>query len=240
MTVDFLSKTGPCLYLLPVPIAPEAWHTLSAEAIAVAQSCRHFYVENLRTARRFLKGVFPEKIIDECVFEEMPKDGNIHLQPLRDWAQSGEKIAVVSEAGCPGVADPGAVVVAEAHRIGLEVHPLTGPSSLLLSLMASGLNGQSFAFNGYLPLKNPERSQKMKACEQRSQKERQTQLFIETPYRNNALLADLLQHLQPQTRLCIAYNISAPDAFIQTQTVKSWKQKVPNLPKAPAVFLLLA
>lgn len=238
--VDFLSKTRPCLLLLPVPIAPEAWHTLSAEAIEAAKSCRYFYVENLRSARRFLKGVFPEKNIDDCVFEEMPKDGSMTLQPLRNWAKADETIAVVSEAGCPGVADPGAVVVAEAHRLGIAVVPLTGPSSLLLALMASGLNGQSFAFNGYLPVKNPERSQKLKAYEQRSQKEGQTQLFIETPYRNNALLTDILQHCNPQTRLCIAYNIGAPDAFIQTQTVKAWKQSIPNLPKAPAVFLILA
>ena len=234
-----LSKTGPRLLLLPVPIVPEAWHTLSAEAIKAAKSCRHFYVENLRSARRFLKGVFPEKNIDECFFEEMPKDGSLNLQPLRQWAKAGETMAVVSEAGCPGIADPGALVVAEAHRLKIPVVPLTGPSSLLLSLMASGLNGQSFAFNGYLPVKNPERSQRIKAFEQRAHKENQTQLFIETPYRNNALLADLLQNCQPQTRLCIALNIGGPDAFIQTKTIKEWQSSPPTLPKAPAVFLFL-
>lgn len=222
-----------------MPIVPEAWHTLSAGAIEAAKICRHFYVENLRSARRFLKGVFPEKNIDECFFEEMPKDGIINLQPLRQWTKAGETVAVVSEAGCPGIADPGALVAAEAHKLKIPIVPLTGPSSLLLALMASGLNGQSFAFNGYLPVKNPERSQKIRFYEQRAQKENQTQLFIETPYRNNALLADLLQNCQPQTRLCIALNIGGPGAFIRSKTIQEWKQSPPALPKAPAVFLLL-
>lgn len=232
------TKTTPCLLLLPVPIAPEAWHTLSAEAIEVARVVRHFYVENLRSARRFLKGLHPEKSIDDCLFEEMPKDGALNLQPLREWVKAGVQIAVLSEAGCPGIADPGAQVAAEAHRISLDVIPLTGPSSLLLSLMGSGMNGQSFAFNGYLPVRNPERSQKIKFYEQRAQKELQTQIFIETPYRNNALLADLLQQLSPQTRLCIGMNLSGEEAFLKTQTVKEWKQNLPTLPKAPAVFLV--
>ncbi len=224
---------------MPVPIVPEAWHTLPAETIEAAQSCRHFYVENLRSARRFLKGIFPQKDIDGCFFEEMPKDGSLDLQPFRNWTRAGETVAVVSEAGCPGIADPGAVLVAEAHQLGVAVLPLTGPSSLLLALMASGLNGQSFAFNGYLPVKNPERSQKIRFYEQRAQKENQTQLFIETPYRNAALVADLLQNCGPQTRLCIALNIGGPDAFIQTKTIREWKQAPPTLAKAPAVFLLL-
>lgn len=221
-----------------MPIVPEAWHTLSPEAIAVAQTCRHFYVENLRSARRFLKGVFPEKVIDDCFFEEMLKDEPIRMQLLRDWLRAGHKVAVVSEAGCPGVADPGALVVAEAHRLDAMVIPLVGPSSLLLALMASGMNGQAFAFNGYLPVKAPERGQKIRFYEQRAIKDGQTQLFIETPYRNNALLTDLLQQCQPSTRICIAQNIGLPEALIQTKSAADWKKNIPDLPKAPAVFLL--
>ncbi len=224
--------------MLPVPIAPEAWHTLSAEAMEAARTVRHFYVENLRSARRFLKGLHPEKVIDDCHFEEMPKDDALNLQPLREWAKAGAQIAVLSEAGCPGIADPGAQVAAEAHRLSLPVVSLTGPSAILLSLMGSGMNGQSFAFNGYLPLKNPERSQKIKAYEQRAQRENQTQIFIETPYRNNALLADFLQQLSPQTRLCIGLSLTSEDSFLQTKTVKEWKEKTPSLAKAPAVFLI--
>ncbi len=239
MTETNLSKTGPRLLLLPVPIVPEAWHTLPAETLEAARSCRHFYVENLRSARRFLKGVWAEKDIDRCFFEEIPKDEPPDLASLRAWTQAGETVAVMSEAGCPGIADPGALVVAAAHQLGIPVTPLTGPSALILALMASGLNGQSFAFNGYLPVKNPQRSQQIRFFEQRAHKENQTQLFIETPYRNNALLADLLQNCQPHTRLCIALNIGGPEAFVQTQTIKSWKQSPPVLSKAPAVFLML-
>jgi 16S rRNA (cytidine1402-2'-O)-methyltransferase len=238
MSATVPTKTTPILYLLPVPIVPEAWHTLSPEAINVASTCRHFYVENLRSARRFLKGVFPEKVIDDCFFEEMLKDEPIRMQPLRTWMGEGHPVAIVSEAGCPGVADPGAQVVAAAHQLGAAVRPLVGPSSLLLALMASGMNGQSFAFNGYLPVKAPERGQKIRFYEQRAIKEGQTQLFIETPYRNNALLTDLLQHCQPSTRICIAQNIGLPEAFIQTRPATAWKKQLPDLPKAPAVFLI--
>ncbi len=160
------------------------------------------------------------------------------MQPLRTWIREGHPVAIVSEAGCPGVADPGAQVVAEAHQLGAPVKPLVGPSSLLLALMASGMNGQSFAFNGYLPVKAPERGQKIRFYEQRALKEGQTQLFIETPYRNNALLADLIQHCQPSTRICIAQNIGLSEAMIQTRAAAAWKKQLPELPKAPAVFLI--
>jgi 16S rRNA (cytidine1402-2'-O)-methyltransferase len=145
----------------------------------------------------------------------------------------------MSEAGCPGIADPGAELVAIAQNMGATVIPLVGPNSLILALMASGLNGQSFAFHGYLPVKDPQRSKRIKELEALSVKEKQTQLFIETPYRNDTLLADLLKNCHPNTRLCIAQNITAPDAFIKTKTGADWKKQVPALGKVPAVFLML-
>lgn len=146
----------------------------------------------------------------------------------------------MSEAGCPGIADPGAAVVAMAQAMDAKVIPLVGPNSIVLALMASGLNGQSFAFNGYLPVKEPLRGQKIKSLEQHSKKENQTQLFIETPYRNNQLLQDCIKHCSANTKLCIAQNITAPDEWIKTQTIAAWKALTPMLDKAPAVFALLA
>jgi 16S rRNA (cytidine1402-2'-O)-methyltransferase len=162
------------------------------------------------------------------------------MATLKKWLNEGLNVGVMSEAGCPGIADPGAEVAAAAHSIGATVVPLTGPSSLVLALMASGLNGQSFCFNGYLPIKDPARTQKLKALEALSRKENQTQLFIETPYRNNQLLDEVLKQCGDSTRLCIAQNITAADAYIKTQSIGDWKKKKPTLEKSPAVFLILA
>ena len=152
--------------------------------------------------------------------------------------KSGESVGVISAAGCPAVADPGADVVAIAQREGYKVVPLVGPSSILMALMGSGFNGQSFAFHGYLPIDAGERAKKLKQLEARAYSEDQTQLFIETPYRNQKLADDILQQCKPQTRLCIAMNISLPDAFIVTRSIKAWKGKLPDMHKKPTVFLI--
>ena len=200
---------------------------------------RHFIVEDIRSARRFLKKVDREIDIDALTFYPLnkhtsPDDISGYLQPLVGGASMG----VISEAGCPAVADPGADVVAIAQRKKLKVVPLVGPSSIILSVMASGFNGQSFAFHGYLPIEPGERAKKLKALEQRVYAENQTQLFIETPYRNHKMVEDILLNCRPQTKLCIAANITCEGEYIQTRTVKDWKGHVPDLSKIPCIFLL--
>ena len=203
------------------------------------QGIRHFIVEDIRSARRFLKKVDSSIDIDALTFYPLNKHTPMeavasYLQPL----QKGEPMGVISEAGCPAVADPGADVVAIAQQKGLKVVPLVGPSSILLSVMGSGFNGQSFAFNGYLPIEPPERAKKLKLLEQRVYTEHQTQLFIETPYRNNKMLEDILHNCRPQTKLCIAANVTCEDEYICTRTIKEWKGKLPDLNKIPCIFLL--
>ncbi len=226
--------------MIPVPIADGALQTLSPEVGECTLRIQHYFAENVRTARRFLKSLHPSLVIEPIQFSEIDKHTGADTVLLKQWLKDGKEVGVLSEAGCPGIADPGALLAKIAHETGAAVIPLTGPSSLLLALMASGLNGQSFAFNGYLPLKEPARSQRIKALEALSRKEHQTQLFIETPYRNNALLDELLKHCSANTQLCIAQNISAPNAYIKTHNVADWKKYKPTLEKAPAVFLILA
>ena len=228
------------LYLVPITIAENALQTLPAEVYTHTSMLQYYFVENVRTARRFLKSLHKELVIDDMYFSEIDKHNGADIALLKQWLNEGKQVGVMSEAGCPGIADPGADLAAVAHSIGATVVPLTGPSSIILSLMGSGLNGQSFAFNGYLPIKDPARSQKLKALEAHSKKENQTQIFIETPYRNNQFLDELLKQCQGNTRLCIAVNVSAEDSYIKTKTINEWKQQKPELPKAPAVFLLLA
>lgn len=228
------------LYLIPIPIAENALHTLSAEVSTVTQTLQYYFVENIRTARRFLRTLHPSIIIDDLHFSEIDKHNGPDMATLTDWLKKGYDVGVMSEAGCPGIADPGSVLVKKAHELNVESIPLTGPNSIVLALMASGLNGQSFAFHGYLPLKEPARSNRIKELEQLSGKEKQTQIFIETPYRNNAMLDELLKHCKANTQLCIAQNITATDAYIKTKSILQWKQNKPELAKQPAVFVLLA
>lgn len=178
--------------------------------------------------------------LEEIAFSEIDKHQGADEKLFQQWLRAGHEIGIMSEAGCPGVADPGSRLVALAHQAGAQVIPLTGPSSILLALMASGLNGQSFAFEGYLPVKEPLRGQKIKQLEADSRRQQQTKIFIETPYRNNQLVADLLKHAAPGTQLCIALHIGSADENIQTKNLAQWKKELPQLPKAPAVFLLLA
>jgi len=233
-------NTKGTIYLVPIPIAEDAFSTLSASVVSKTLELRHYFVENVRTARRFLKALHPSIVIDEIQFSEIDKHDGADTALFRKWIKEGLEIGIMSEAGCPGIADPGAELAGIAHSAGANVIPLTGPNSIVLALMASGLNGQSFCFNGYLPVKDPARSQKLKALEALSRKERQTQLFIETPYRNNQLLDEIIKHCNPQTQLCIALNITGTTEYIKTQSLKEWNANKPQLDKAPAVFLMLA
>ena len=228
------------LYLIPVLLGDTTVErVLPSYNKEVILGIRHFIVEDVRSARRFLKKVDKDINIDELQFYPLnkhtsPQDISGYLKPLVD----GNPMGVISEAGCPAVADPGADVVAIAQRKNLPVVPLIGPSSIILSVMGSGFNGQSFAFNGYLPIEPTERGKKLKALEQRATIEHQTQLFIETPYRNNKMVEDILKNCRPQTRLCIAANITCEDEYIKTKTLKEWKGHVPDLSKIPCIFLL--
>lgn len=229
------------LYLIPVTLGDtEISQVLPSYNAVVIKEIRHFIVEEIRTARRFLRKVDRDFPIDDCTFFEMGKHATPelfarYLIPL----QEGHPVGVISEAGCPAVADPGADIVAIAQRKGLRVIPLVGPSSMIMSVMASGLNGQSFAFNGYLPVDDAERSKRLKTLETRAVNERQTQLFIETPYRNRKMFETFLRTLRPQTRMCIAAGITTSAEWIHTHTIAEWKKKtLPDLSKVPAIFLI--
>lgn len=229
------------LYLLPVTLGDTAIDkVLPAYNAGIIREIKHFIVEDVRSARRFLKKVDREIDIDTLSFYPLnkhtsPEDISGYLNPLAD----GHSMGVISEAGCPAVADPGADVVAIAQRRNLKVVPLVGPSSIILSVMASGFNGQSFAFHGYLPIEPNERSKRLKELEGRIYSEHQTQLFIETPYRNHKMLDDILKACRPQTQLCIAANITCEGEYIKTRTVKEWKgTALPDLSKIPCIFLL--
>lgn len=230
------------LYLLPVTLGDTAIdHVLPSYNKEIILQIKHFIVEDVRSARRFLKKVDRDIDIDGLTFYPLNKHTSPdaisgYLRPL----QEGHSMGVISEAGCPAVADPGADVVAIAQRKHLKVVPLVGPSSIILSVMASGFNGQSFAFHGYLPIEPAERAKRLKELEQRVYSERQTQLFIETPYRNNKLAEDILKTCRPQTKLCIAANITCEGEYIHTKTVREWKGHLPDLTKIPCIFSIYA
>lgn len=228
------------LYLLPVTLGDTPIEkVLPCYNKEIIRGISHFIVEDVRSARRFLKKTDHEIDIDSLTFYTLnkhttPEEISGYLKPLL----AGASMGVISEAGCPAVADPGADVVAIAQRKNLKVVPLVGPSSIILSVMGSGFNGQSFAFHGYLPIEPGDRAKKIKSLEQRAYAEDQTQLFIETPYRNHKMIEDLLQNCKPQTRLCIAANITCEGEFIKTRTIKEWKGHIPELSKIPCIFLL--
>ena len=228
------------LYLLPVTLGDTPVEkVLPSYNREIILQIRHFIVEDVRSARRFLKKVDKGIDIDALTFYTLnkltsPEDISGYLKPLVE----GHPRGVSSEAGCPAVADPGADVVAIAQRKNLRVVPLVGPSSIILSVMGSGFNGQSFAFHGYLPIEPGERQKRMKELEQRVYSEHQTQLFIETPYRNNKMLEDILKACRPQTKLCVAANITCEGEYIKTKTVQEWKGHLPDLSKIPCIFLI--
>ena len=230
----------PALYLIPNLLGETpVEQVLPPYNRQIILDIRHFIVEDVRTARRFLKLVDRSIDIDQLTFYTLNKHTNPDevasmLKPLEE----GSPMGVISEAGCPAVADPGADVVAIAQRKGLQVVPLVGPSSIILAVMGSGFNGQSFAFNGYLPIEPEERIKTLKKLEQRAYTENQTQLFIETPYRNAKMMADILKACRPQTHLCIAAGLTTKDEYIRTRTIKEWGGKLPQIDKIPCIFLI--
>lgn len=228
------------VYLIPVPLAEGRLdRVLPQENMEVIPTIKHFVVENVRSARRFLKSVDKEINIDELTFYELnkrtdPKEVERYEKPLKE----GFDVGIISEAGCPAVADPGALFVALAQRKGYEVMPMVGPSSLLLALMGSGFNGQSFTFHGYLPIDDAERKKSLQRLESQANKYNETQIFIETPYRNNKLVEELCNMLRPDTKLCIASNLTSDNQFLKTKSIGQWKISKPELHKIPTIFLI--
>ena len=230
------------LYLIPSPLGdydPEV--VIPAPTLDLLQRIGCYVVEEVRTARRYLSRAGLKGHIQELEFHILNEHTSAaEVERLVALFEDGRDVGLISEAGLPAVADPGSALVALCHRHGIEVVPQVGPSSLMMALMASGLNGQSFTFCGYLPAKTDERRAAIRRCEKDSSALHQTQIFIETPYRNDSLLKDLLEQLSPTTKLCLAADITLPDAFIKTQTAAQWKKDIPQIGKRPCVFLILA
>ena len=238
----------PVLYLIPVPIAENAGHTIPPYVQDIARGLEVFIVERAKTARHFIKSLAPARPIQEMIFTELPPPGDAgqksnglgEAEKTFAWAvKAGKDVGLLSEAGCPGVADPGAAVVALAHRLGVRVAPLVGPSSLLLALMASGMNGQRFAFHGYLSPKRPELARDLRRLEQLARQHDQTQLFIETPYRSQMVLEVALDTLQPDTIFSVAQDLTGAGETIRSLPLREWRKAgAVTLAKAPAVFLV--
>jgi 16S rRNA (cytidine1402-2'-O)-methyltransferase len=229
------------LYLIPSFLDDRSPHTIAPYVLDAVKECKVFFVENERSARRYLKALWKEMVIDDYEWFVIHKAEEQVREIFRQKLEQGFTIGLISEAGCPGVADPGQLLTAVAHEAGAAVHPLVGPSSILLALMASGMNGQQFRFCGYLPVDPAGRAKGLRDLEIDSQQENCTQLFIETPYRNNQLLETILHACRPTTRLCIAANITTPQESINTRTIAEWKEAgVPDLHKQPAIFCLYA
>jgi 16S rRNA (cytidine1402-2'-O)-methyltransferase len=224
------------LFLIPCPIADDALHTLSPEVADAVKQCGAFFVENERSARRFLKKIWKEMVIDDYRWFRVQEGGT--RQAFREQVKAGVNIGIISEAGCPGIADPGQELIALAHQLGVTVHPLVGPSSIILALMSSGLNGQQFRFHGYLPIEGQERARALKQIESEIQRTGGTQIFIETPYRNNPLMEAITRTLDKTLRLCVAVDITAPSQSIRTLSIGDWKNQPADLHKRPAIFLL--
>jgi 16S rRNA (cytidine1402-2'-O)-methyltransferase len=228
------------VYLIPTVLHEDALETIPAYILDAVKDCQVFFVENDKTARRFLKKIWKEMVIDDYQWFIIHKAEEELKQQFLAILRSGKHVGIISEAGCPGIADPGQVLIMAAQQANIMVKPLVGPSSILLALMASGMNGQCFQFHGYLPIDTTERKKKIKELETDSQKNNCTQIFIETPYRNNQMIKDLLQACRDKTNICIAVDITAPTENIRTQTIHKWKEAVPDIHKRLAIFLLHA
>lgn len=228
------------VYLIPTVLAPDTLEAIPAYVLDAVKKCSVIFAENERTARRFLKALDKAIVIDDFEWFVIHKAEEEQLQQFRKKIEEKKNIAIMSEAGCPGIADPGQVLIAAAQQLHCTVKPLVGPSSILLSLMASGMNGQQFEFVGYLPIDQSERSKKLKELELASAKQDSTKIFIETPYRNNQLLETIIQVCSGNSRLCIASNITAAEESIKTKRIQEWKTKKPELHKQPVIFLLYA
>lgn len=228
------------LYLIPTPIGDNSpFEVLPISVKKIVEELKYFIVENEKIARRFIKKIIPGKNQEELVLFPLNKfttqeELNSYIRPCLD----GISMGLLSDAGCPGIADPGAVIVSKAHKLGITVKPHIGPSSIILAMMSSGMNGQNFAFNGYLPVDKKQRTQSLIKYQRYSYKEEQAQLFIETPYRSDTLFAEMIKVLDPNTRLCVACDLSLLSEYIKTQSVLEWKKSRPNLNKRPCIFIL--
>ena len=228
------------LYLIPTPIGDNSpFEVLPISVKKIVEELKYFIVENEKIARRFIKKIIPGKNQEELILFPLNKfttqeELNSYLRPCLE----GISMGLLSDAGCPGIADPGAVIVSKAHKLGITVKPHIGPSSIILAMMSSGMNGQNFAFNGYLPVDKKQRTQSLIKYQRHSYKEEQAQLFIETPYRSGTLFAEMIKVLDPNTRLCVACDLSLLSEYIKTQSVLEWKKSRPNLNKRPCIFIL--
>jgi 16S rRNA (cytidine1402-2'-O)-methyltransferase len=231
---------GPVIYLIPTVLEESATQTIPPYIIDAVKNCQVIFAENERTAGRFLKAMCKEIVIDDYEWFTVHKAEAELISTFKQKIASGKNMAIISEAGCPGIADPGQVLIAAAQEMDVTIRPLVGPSSILLALMASGMNGQQFEFVGYLPIDNLERQKVITALETSSQKKNSTQIFIETPYRNNQLIETLLKVCRPSTRLCIAVELTGTNEFIKSKTIAGWKKEKTDFHKKPAIFLLYA
>ena len=228
------------VYLIPTFLDEDGMDALPAYILQAVKDSEVFFVENERSARRYLKKLWKEMEIDSYNWFPIHKSEDIVKQKFLQLLNEGKKIAILSEAGCPGIADPGQMLVAAAQESGVVVKPLVGPNSILLALMASGMNGQHFQFHGYLPIEKSERIRKIRELEANSRKENSSQIFIETPYRNLSLLENILSTCQNTTRLCIAVNLTGKSESVQTKSIETWRRAIPDINKQPAIFILQA
>lgn len=227
------------VYLIPSLLHEEGLRSIPSYLTDIVKECQSLFVENERTARRYLKILAKEIVIDNYEWFTMAVD-NETANAFRKKIAEGKTIGIISEAGCPGIADPGQQLVEIAHTLNVEIKPLVGPNSILLALMASGMNGQQFKFNGYLPIKDPDRNKAIKELESESSRKNCTQIFIETPYRNNQLIDALLNSCHSSTRICIATDLTGKNEYIKTRSVAEWKKGKPDVHKRPTIFLLQA
>jgi len=228
------------VYLVPTVLDESAVETIPPYVINAIKTCKVVFAENERTARRFFKKMDREIVIDDFEWFTIHKAEKEVLSSFRQKIKEQKNIAIISEAGCPGIADPGQLLIAAAQEMNVMIKPLVGPSSILLALMASGMSGQQFEFVGYLPIDNLERNKAISALETASQKKNSTQIFIETPYRNNQLLENIFKVCKPSTRLCIAAELTGPNETIKTKTIADWKKEKTDFHKKPVIFLLQA
>ena len=225
------------VYLIPSLLHDEGIQSIPSYVTAIVKQCQVFFVENERTARRYLKILAKEIVIDNYEWFQIDSN-NENTDSFRKKINEGKTIGIISEAGCPGIADPGQHLVAIAHEMRVEVKPLVGPNSILLALMASGMNGQQFRFAGYLPIRDHERNKAIKDLETDSIKNNSTQIFIETPYRNNQMMEALCKNCNPSTMLCVAVDLTGQNEWIRTKTIAEWQKNKPDIHKRPAIFLL--
>lgn len=225
------------VYLIPSLLQEEGLDAIPPYIIHAIKECRVFFVENERTTRRYFKRLWKEMVIDDYEWHTVSDNSQLS-DTFRKKLKENKTIGIISEAGCPGVADPGQVLVDIAHQMNVEVKPLVGPNSILLALMASGMNGQQFQFHGYLPIDNQQRIKAIKDLETESAKKKCTQIFIETPYRNNQLIEALLKNCNPSTKLCMAVDLTGNKEWIKTKKITDWQKEKPDIHKRPAIFLL--